>query len=80
MHLDAVSGLNAAQLDSSYFVGNAPDIGRLSGHDGGGDRFEVPLPTDQLPNARYGRLPYSLTPGWSFTSTAAWCDCDCSAA
>ena len=53
VHLASRGVLNAAELDTSYFVGNAPGVGRLSGRDGDGDWFEIMAPTDLLPDTRH---------------------------
>lgn len=45
--------LNVAELDTSYFVGNAPGSARLSGRDGDGDWFELMPVTDLLPDTRH---------------------------
>ncbi len=54
--------LTAAELDTSYFLGNAPGQGRLMGRDGDGDWFEVLPITDLRPDTRHrflldGRRP-----------------------
>ncbi|AQA02673.1 allantoicase [Mycobacterium sp. MS1601] len=45
--------LNAAELDTSYFIGNAPGSARLSGRDGDGEWFELMPMTDLLPDTRH---------------------------
>lgn len=45
--------LAAAELDTSYFVGNAPGWARLSGRSGEGDWFEVLPRTDLQPDTRH---------------------------
>ena len=45
--------LDAVELDTSYFVGNAPGSARLSGRDGDGDWFELLPKTDLLPDTRH---------------------------
>lgn len=45
--------LAAAELDTSYFVGNAPGWARLSGRSGDGDWFEVLPRTDLQPDTRH---------------------------
>lgn len=45
--------LTAAELDTSYFLGNAPGQGRLMGRDGAGDWFEVLPVTDLQPDTRH---------------------------
>jgi allantoicase len=53
MHLAGQGVLTAAELDTSYFIGNAPGWARLSGRDGDGEWFEV-LPTTELqPDTRH---------------------------
>jgi allantoicase len=53
LHLASRGVLNAAELDTSYFVGNAPGVARLSGRDGDGDWFELLPPTDLQPDTRH---------------------------
>ncbi|MDG4665265.1 allantoicase [Mycobacterium sp. 236(2023)] len=45
--------LNAVELDTSYFIGNAPGAARLSGRDGDGDWFEIVPKTELLPDTRH---------------------------
>lgn len=45
--------LNAVELDTSYFVGNAPGSARLSGRDGEGPWFEILGPTPLQPDTRH---------------------------
>jgi allantoicase len=45
--------LNAVELDTSYFVGNAPGSARLSGRDGDGDWFEILPLTELQPDTRH---------------------------
>jgi allantoicase len=53
VHLASQGVLTAAELDTSYFIGNAPGTARLSGRDGDGDWFEL-LPTTELqPDTRH---------------------------
>ena len=56
LHLAGHGLLNAVELDTSYFVGNAPGSARLSGRDGSdpsADWFEI-LPTTELqPDTRH---------------------------
>jgi allantoicase len=53
VHLASQSVLNAVELDTSYFVGNAPGSARLSGRNGTEPWFEV-LPTTELqPDTRH---------------------------
>jgi allantoicase len=53
LHLASRGVLNAVELDTSYFVGNAPGVARLSGRDGAGDWFELLPATDLLPDTRH---------------------------
>ena len=53
IHLASHGVLNAAELDTSYFVGNAPGAARLSGRDGSGDWFELLPTTDLQPDTRH---------------------------
>lgn len=53
VHLASRGTLNAAVLDTSYFVGNAPGVGRLSGRDGDGEWFELLPATDLQPDTRH---------------------------
>ena len=62
VHLASRGTLNAAELDTSYFVGNAPGVGRLSGRDGDGDWFEMLPPTDLLPDTRHRFLIHDDRP------------------
>ncbi|MCV7346960.1 allantoicase [Mycolicibacterium rhodesiae] len=50
--------LTMAELDTSYFVGNAPGSARVMGRDDGGDWFELLPRTDLQPDTRH-RLPLS---------------------
>ncbi|MET0699233.1 MAG: allantoicase [Mycobacterium sp.] len=53
IHLASQGTINAAELDTSYFVGNAPGAAKLSGRDGDGAWFEL-LPTiDLQPDTRH---------------------------
>ncbi len=52
VHLASRGTLNAAEFDTSYFVGNAPGVGRLSGRDGDGVWFEILPPTHLQPDTR----------------------------
>jgi len=45
--------LTAAELDTSYFLGNAPGAARLMGRDGDGEWFEVLPRTDLQPDTRH---------------------------
>lgn len=45
--------LNAAELDTSYFVGNAPGSARLSGRDGDGPWFDLLPMTELQPDTRH---------------------------
>jgi len=53
VHLAGQGTINAAELDTSYFLGNAPGVGRLSGRDGSGDWFEILPATDLRPDTRH---------------------------
>ncbi len=48
--------VDVVELDTSYFVGNAPGAARLSGRDGAGDWFDLLAPTDLRPDTRH-RFP-----------------------
>ena len=53
VHLAGQGVLIAAELDTSYFIGNAPGCARLSGRDGDGEWFEL-LPVSELqPDTRH---------------------------
>lgn len=53
VHLASHGVLNAVELDTSYFVGNAPGAARLAGRDGDGDWFEILPVTDLQPDTRH---------------------------
>jgi allantoicase len=54
--------LTAAELDTSYFIGNAPGSARLRGRDGDGEWFDL-LPTTELqPDTRHRFLVDSDRP------------------
>ncbi|MCV7230502.1 allantoicase [Mycolicibacterium komossense] len=53
VHLASQGVLNAAEIDTSYFVGNAPGSARLSGRDGDGGWFELLPITELLPDTRH---------------------------
>ena len=53
VHLASQGVLAAAELDTSYFVGNAPGWARLSGRDGDGDWFELLPRTELQPDTRH---------------------------
>ncbi len=53
VHLASQGMLTAAELDTSYFVGNAPGWARLSGRDGDGEWFEVMAMTELQPDTRH---------------------------
>ncbi|MEU0495153.1 allantoicase [Mycobacterium sp. NPDC006124] len=53
VHLAGRGTLNAAEFDTSYFLGNAPGVGRLSGRDGDGEWFEILPATDLQPDTRH---------------------------
>lgn len=52
-HLAGRGTLDAVELDTSYFVGNAPGVGRLSGRDGDGEWFEILPRTALQPDTRH---------------------------
>jgi len=54
--------VDVVELDTSYFVGNAPGVGRLSGRDGDGDWFEMLPPTDLQPDTRHRFLIHDQRP------------------
>ena len=53
VHLASRGVLNAAELDTSYFVGNAPGSARLSGRDGDGEWFEILALSELQPDTRH---------------------------
>jgi allantoicase len=53
VHLAGRGMLTAAELDTSYFVGNAPGSARLSGRDGDGEWFELLPRTELQPDTRH---------------------------
>jgi allantoicase len=53
VHLASQGMLTAAELDTSYFVGNAPGSARLSGRDGDGEWFELLPQTELQPDTRH---------------------------
>jgi allantoicase len=53
VHLASRGILNTVELDTSYFVGNAPGSARLSGRDGDGEWFEILPLTDLQPDTRH---------------------------
>jgi allantoicase len=53
VHLASQGVLTAAELDTSYFIGNAPGTARLSGRDGDGDWFELMPTTELQPDTRH---------------------------
>ncbi|MCW2685129.1 MAG: allantoicase [Mycobacterium sp.] len=53
VHLASQGVLTAAELDTSYFIGNAPGSARLSGRDGTGDWFELLSNTELQPDTRH---------------------------
>ena len=76
--------LTAAELDTSYFIGNAPGSARLRGRDGEGDWFDLLPLTDLQPDTKHRflidiRPARSPTPAWTSIPTAAWRGCGCSA-
>ncbi len=54
--------LTAAELDTSYFIGNAPGAARLRGRDGAGDWFDLLPRTDLQPDTRHRFLIGSDAP------------------
>jgi len=56
VRLAAQSVLTAAELDTSYFIGNAPGSARLMGRDGSGDWSELLAATELRPDTRH-RFP-----------------------
>ncbi|MGX9788451.1 allantoicase [Mycobacterium sp. MMS18-G62] len=53
VHLAGEGLLSAAELDTSFFVGNAPASARLSGRNGDGEWFELLPRTDLQPDTRH---------------------------
>ncbi|MBS1695781.1 MAG: allantoicase [Actinobacteria bacterium] len=53
VHLASQSVLNAVELDTSYFVGNAPGSARLSGRDDAGAWHEILPVTELRPDTRH---------------------------
>jgi allantoicase len=53
VHLASQGMLTAAELDTSFFVGNAPGSARLSGRDGDGEWFELLPRTELQPDTRH---------------------------
>lgn len=53
VHLASQGVLAAAELDTSYFIGNAPGSARLSGRNGDGEWFELLSRTDLQPDTRH---------------------------
>jgi allantoicase len=53
MHLASQGVLTFAELDTSYFIGNAPGSARLSGRDGDGEWFELLPRTELQPDTRH---------------------------
>lgn len=62
VHLASQGVLTAAELDTSYFIGNAPGSARLLGRDGDGDWFELLGNTDLQPDTRHRILIHSDRP------------------
>jgi allantoicase len=54
--------LAAAELDTSYFIGNAPGSARLQGRDGDGDWFDLLEQTELQPDTRHRFLLDSERP------------------
>ncbi|MCW2629660.1 allantoicase [Mycobacterium sp.] len=53
VHLASRGALTAAELDTSYFIGNSPGSARLSGRDGDGEWFELLPRTELQPDTRH---------------------------
>ena len=53
VHLASQGVLAAAELDTSYFIGNAPGSARLTGRNGDGEWFELLPRTDLQPDTRH---------------------------
>jgi allantoicase len=53
VHLASQGVLTFAELDTSYFIGNAPGSARLSGRGGDGEWFELLPPTELQPDTRH---------------------------
>jgi allantoicase len=53
VHLAGQGVLTFAELDTSYFLGNAPGSARLFGRDGDGERFELLPQTELQPDTRH---------------------------
>ena len=53
VHLANRGVLTAAELDTSYFIGNSPGSARLSGRDGDGEWFELLPRTELQPDTRH---------------------------
>jgi allantoicase len=53
VHLARQGVPTAAELDTSYFIGNAPGSARLSGRDGDGEWFELLPVTELQPDTRH---------------------------
>ncbi|MBI3212815.1 MAG: allantoicase [Mycobacterium sp.] len=62
VRLAAQGVVNAAELDTSYFIGNAPGAARLSGRDGDGEWFELLGMTELQPDTRHRFLIESDRP------------------
>lgn len=62
MKLAGQGVLNAIELDTSYFVGNAPGAARLSGRDGDGEWFEILPLTELQPDTRHRFRIYDERP------------------
>jgi allantoicase len=62
IHLASRGVLNAVELDTSYFVGNAPGEARLSGRDGDGQWFDLLPVTDLQPDTRHRFLIHDDRP------------------
>jgi allantoicase len=53
VHLASQGVLTFTELDTSYFIGNAPGSARLSGRDGDGEWFELLPQTELQPDTRH---------------------------
>jgi allantoicase len=53
VHLAGQGMVTAAELDTSYFIGNAPGAAWLSGRDGDGEWFELLPQTELQPDTRH---------------------------
>ena len=86
MHLAGPDGSSAVELDTSYFVGNAPGSAQLSGRDdtdSSAEWFKILPLTDLLPDTRHRfrvRDDRPITQArLDIIPTAVWRGCGCSA-